>query len=60
MVAGSWADDDRLGFPQRVPEWVLGATSLTGAMADCPLSSFTASSVALTQWTATVDNENAC
>lgn len=48
------------GSLYQLPDWIPGATSLTGAKANCSLSSFTAGSVVLTQWTGTVDNDHAC
>ncbi len=41
-------------------DWIPGASSLTSAEANCALSSFTGGSVAITQWTATLDNDDAC
>ncbi|MDA8343164.1 MAG: hypothetical protein M0007_13215 [Actinomycetota bacterium] len=43
-----------------LPDWIPGATSLTGAQANCGLPSFTEGSVTVTQWTGTVDNDLAC
>ena len=48
------------GSLYQLPDWIPGATSLTGAVANCSLPSFTAGSVVLTQWTGTVDNDHAC
>jgi hypothetical protein len=48
------------GSLYQLPDWIPGATSLTGAKANCLQSSFTAGGVVLTQWTGTVDNDHAC
>jgi len=43
-------------------DWIPGATSLTGARANCALAPFTGltAKVALTQWSGTVDNDHSC
>ena len=43
-----------------LPDWVPGASSLTGAKANCNLASFTQGKVVLTQWTGTFDNDHVC
>lgn len=43
-------------------DWIPGASTLTGAQANCALPPFTGGTakVALTQWTGTVDNDHSC
>jgi hypothetical protein len=48
------------GSLYELPDWIPGATSLTAAKASCSLSSFTAGTIVLTQWTGTVDDDHAC
>ena len=48
------------GSLYQLPNWIPGATSLTGAKANCTLSSFTGGRIVLTQWTGTVDDDHAC
>ncbi len=43
-----------------IPNWIPGASSLSGAQSNCSLPSFTGGSVTVTQWTGTVDNDYAC
>ena len=43
-----------------IPDWIPGASSLSGAEANCALPPFTGGSVTVTQWTGTVDNDYAC
>ncbi len=44
-----------------MPDWIPGARSLSGAQANCALPSFTAGTVALTQWVAKgTDYDHAC
>lgn len=45
-----------------LPDWVPGATTLAGAVANCGLPSFTGGKVALTQWTGTgtIDADHVC
>lgn len=41
-------------------DWIPGASSLSGATANCGLASFTGGPVELTQWTATYDEDHVC
>ena len=43
-----------------LPDWVPGATTESGAVANCALSSFTGGSIQLAQWTGTFDNDHVC
>jgi hypothetical protein len=43
-----------------IPDWIPGATSESGAQANCSLPSFTGGPVTLTQWTGTIDSDFAC
>jgi hypothetical protein len=43
-----------------LPDWVPGASTLTGAKANCSLASFTQGAVVVTQWTGTFDDDHAC
>ena len=43
-----------------MPDWVPGATTLSGAVADCSLASFTAGSVLVTQWVSRLDGDYSC
>ena len=48
------------GSLYRLRNWIPGATTLSGAKADCRLASFTAGRVVLTQWVANLDGDYAC
>jgi hypothetical protein len=49
------------GSLYKIPNWIPGAKSLSGATANCRLPSFTGGRVAVTQWTAkSIDNDHAC
>jgi len=48
------------GSLYRLPDWIPGATALSGAKADCHLASFTAGRVVITQWLANPDGDYAC
>jgi hypothetical protein len=44
-----------------LPDWVPGAATLSGAVSNCALPSFTGGAVAITQWTgSSVDSDYAC
>lgn len=43
-----------------IPDWVPGASSLSGAEADCTLPSFTGGTIAVTQWPGRPDHDFAC
>ncbi len=44
----------------QIPDWIPGARTLTGAIANCALPSFTGGVVSVTQWTARSDGDYAC
>ncbi|MGC9154127.1 MAG: hypothetical protein ACP5HZ_00605 [Ferrimicrobium sp.] len=44
----------------QLPDWIPGARTLTGAIANCALPSFTGGVVSVTQWTARSDGDYAC
>jgi hypothetical protein len=49
------------GSLYQIPDWIPGARSLSGAISNCGLSSFTGGQVTLTQWTAkSIDHDHAC
>ena len=48
------------GTLYRIPNWIPGATTLSGAKSNCRLASFTAGQVVITQWTGTPDHDYAC
>ena len=48
------------GSLYKIPDWIPGAKSLSGAKANCALASFTQGRVAITQWTGQVDHDYAC
>lgn len=48
------------GSLYRIPDWIPGATTRSGARADCRLKSFTAGRVVITQWLANPDGDYAC
>ena len=43
-----------------LPDWVPGATSLSGAEANCALPSFTGGTVEITQFSGNPDNDYSC
>lgn len=43
-----------------LPDWIPGATGLTGAKTNCRLAGFTGGPVRITQYTSTIDNDVAC
>ena len=43
-----------------IPDWIPGASSSSGAQANCGLASFTAGRVVLTQWVSSLDNDFVC
>lgn len=42
------------------PNWIPGATTLSGVKVDCHLASFTAGRIVITQWLASPDGDYAC
>jgi hypothetical protein len=48
------------GSLYRIPNWIPGATTLSGARSNCRLASFTAGRILLTQWLANPDGDYAC
>jgi hypothetical protein len=44
----------------RIPNWIPGAKTLSGAKSNCHLASFTSGRVVITQWTGTFDHDHAC
>lgn len=48
------------GSLYQIPDWIPGARTLSGAKANCGLTSFTAGRVAITQWSGRPDHDYAC
>ena len=48
------------GSLYRLPDWIPGATTLSGARANCRRASFTAGRIVITQWLANPDGDYAC
>jgi hypothetical protein len=48
------------GTLYRIPDWIPGARTLSGAKSNCRLASFTSGKVVVTQWTGTPDHDYAC
>jgi hypothetical protein len=48
------------GTLYRIPNWIPGANTLSGAKSNCRLASFTSGQVVVTQWTGTPDHDYAC
>jgi hypothetical protein len=48
------------GSLYRIPNWIPGATTRSGARSNCHLTSFTAGRVVITQWLASPDGDYAC
>ena len=48
------------GSLYQIPDWIPGATTLSGAKANCTRTSFTAGRVAITQWSGRPDHDYAC
>jgi hypothetical protein len=48
------------GTLYRIPDWIPGAKTLSGAKSNCRLASFTSGHVVITQWTGTPDHDHAC